>query len=188
MDLTPYHAEFLNDSSFRLKTSPFAGALPLGLSELARRSGDAHTYTVNHPLAEAVIAQAKSRELQAAELRFNYDAHDGRISILKPLRGQSGYLSLSQLTIESLDQAEDHLIFAAVTDNGETLDEESARRLLSLPGETGQSILSTAPNELEAITHRQRSDIQRTISERNAQFFEAETEKHTARHKFTKLN
>ena len=112
-----------------------------------------------------------------AELRFNYDAHDGRISILKPLRGQSGYLSLSQLTIESLDQAEDYLIFAAVTDAGETLEEEAVRRLFSLPGEAGQSLLATAPNQLDAITHRRQSEIQRSISERNARFFEAETDK-----------
>ena len=101
----------------------------------------------------------------------------GRISVLKPLRGQSGYLSLSQLTIESLDQAEDHLIFAAVTDKGQTLDEEAARRLLSLPGETGESLLAASPNDLDAITHRRQTEIQRTISTRNAQFFEAETDK-----------
>jgi adenine-specific DNA-methyltransferase len=82
-----------------------------------------------------------------------------------------------QLTIESLDQAEDHLIFAAVTDKGETLDEEVARRLFSLPGNAGQALLATAPNELEAITHQRQIEIQRTISERNAQFFEAETDK-----------
>ena len=170
-------AEFVDGSSFRLKASPFPGDIPLGLYELPRRSGDAHTYRLNHPLAEAVIAQAKNRELPTAELRFNYDAHDGRISILKPLRGQSGYLSLSQFTVESLDQAEDHLIFAAVTDAGETLDEEVARRLFSLPGEEGQSLLATSPNELEAMTHRRQTEIQRTISERNAQFFEVETDK-----------
>ena len=171
------HAEFLNDSSFRLRASPFGCEIPLGLYELPRRSGDAHTYRLNHPLAEAVIAQAKSRELPPAELRFNYDAHDGKISILKPLRGQSGYLSLSQFTIDSLDQAEDHLIFAAVTDSGETLDEETASRLFSLPGEAGQSLLATAPNELESITQRRRSKSSATISDRNARFFEAETEK-----------
>ena len=171
------HAEFPNDSSFRLHASPFAGEIPLGLYELPRRSGDAHTYRLNHPLAEAVIAQAKSRELPPAELQFNYDAHDGRISILKPLRGQSGYFSLSQFTVESLDQAEDHLIFAAVTDAGETLDEETTRRLFSLPGEAGQSLLATAPTNLNAMTQRRQTEIQRTISERNAQFFEAETDK-----------
>jgi adenine-specific DNA-methyltransferase len=132
---------------------------------------------LNHPLAEAVIGQAKSRELTFGEIQFNYDAHDGRISILKPLRGQSGYLSLSQFTVESLDQAEDYLIFAAVTDKGETLDEEAARRLLSLPGNARQSLLSTAPNDLDDIACRRHTEIQRIISERNAQFFEAETDK-----------
>jgi adenine-specific DNA-methyltransferase len=181
MRLTRYelkdHAEYLNDSSFRLRACPFDGEIPLGLYELPRRSGDAHTYRLNHPLAEAIIAQAKSRELASAELRFNYDAHDGRISVLKPLRGKSGYLALSQLTIESLDQAEDHLICAAVTDSGEPLEEEIARRLFSLPAEVSQSLLATQPTALGAITERRQAEIQRTIADRNARFFEAETEK-----------
>jgi adenine-specific DNA-methyltransferase len=100
-----------------------------------------------------------------------------KISALQPLRGQSGYLSLSQLSIESLDQAEDYLIFAAVTDNGETLDEDIARRLLSLPGEMGESLLGTMPSELEKMTEARQTEIRRNISERNARFFEIETEK-----------
>jgi adenine-specific DNA-methyltransferase len=181
MRLTRYElkdrAEFLTESSFRLSACPFDGEIPLGLYELPRRSGDAHTYRLNHPLAEAIIAQAKSRELSSAEIRFNYDAYDGRISVLESLRGKRGYLSLSQLTIESLDQAEDHLIFSAVTDSGESLEEEIARRLFSLPAEIGQSLLATHPSELEAITQRRQIEIQRTISDRNARFFEAETDK-----------
>jgi adenine-specific DNA-methyltransferase len=170
-------AEFLSESAFRLSACPFEGEIPLGLYELPRRSGDAHTYRLNHPLAEAIIAQAKSRDLSSAEIRFNYDAYAGRISVLKPLRGKSGYLSLSQLSIESLDQAEDHLIFSAITDSGEPLEEEIARRLFSLPAEVGQSLLATHPSELEGITQRRQTEIQRTISDRNARFFEAETDK-----------
>jgi len=181
MRLTRYElkdrAEFLTESSFRLSACPFDGEIPLGLYELPRRSGDAHTYRLNHPLAEAIIAHGKSRELSSAEIRFNYDAYDGRISVLKPLRGKSGYLSLSQLTIESLDQAEDHLIFSAITDSGEPLEEEIARRLFSLPAEVGQSLLAAHPSELESITQRRQTEIQRTISARNARFFEAETDK-----------
>jgi Helicase conserved C-terminal domain len=56
------HAEFGDDSSFRLKTCPFPGDIPLGLYELPRRSGEAHLYRLHHPLAEAVIARAKSRD------------------------------------------------------------------------------------------------------------------------------
>jgi len=81
------------------------------------------------------------------------------------------------LTIASLDQAEDHLIFAAVTDKGEALDEEVARRLFSLPAQVGEPLLATPANDLDSMTHRRQTEIQRAISERNAQFFEAETEK-----------
>ncbi len=172
------HAEFLNDSSFRLLAAPFAGEIPTGLYELPRRSGEAHTYRLNHPLAEAVIAQAKARELPSAEIRFDYTAHEGKVSILEPLRGQSGHLSLSLFTVESLDQAEDYLVFAAVTDTGQQLDEEAARRLLSLPGQVGQGMLSLAPpGDLDEVIQRRQAEIQRTISERNARFFEAEAEK-----------
>ena len=132
-------AEFLGDSSFRLRESPDplrASDIPPGLYELPRRSGEAHTYRLNHPLAEALIAQAKRRELPAAEVRFDYSDHDGMISILEPLVRQSGELMLSLLTVEALDHAEDHLIFAAMTDGGRLLDDEAARRLMSLPGQT----------------------------------------------------
>ncbi len=181
MRLTRYelngHAKFLGESSFQLDASPFGGDIPTGLYELPRRSGEAHTYRLNHPLAEAVIAQAKSRELPIAELQFNYSDHDGKISILKPFCGQSGYLALSLFTIESLDQAEDHLIFAAVTDTGNSLDEEVARRLISLPGEVGQGVVPALSGDLDGITQKRQTEIQGTISERNARFFEAEAEK-----------
>ena len=141
------HAEFLNDSSFRLHASPFAGEIPLGLYELPRRSGDAHTYRLNHPLAEAVIAQAKSRELPPAEIQFDYDAHDGRISILKPLRGQSGYLSLSNLyTIVPLRAA-----------NAKILIEQSIGRGLRLP--YGRRTGVTAVDRLNIVAHDKFQEI-----------------------------
>lgn len=181
MRLTRYelngHAKFLGDSSFQLDASPFEGDIPTGLYELPRRTGEAHTYRLNHPLAEAIIAQAKGRELPPAELQFNYSDHDGKISILEPLRGQTGHLAISLFTIESLDQAEDHLIFSAMTDAGNSLDENVARRLISLPGQVGQGVVPAPSGDLEVMTQKRQAEIQRTISERNAHFFEAEAEK-----------
>jgi ERCC4-related helicase len=170
-------AEFLNDSSFRLHSSPFAGDIPLGLYELPRRSGEAHTYRLHHPLADAVIAQAKGRELPMAGIKFNYGEHEGKVSILEPFRGRRGRLALSLCTIESLDQAEDHLLFAAVTDDGHPLDEEFAHRLLSLPGQMEETMLPDSLGDLDEITNRRQAEIQRVISERNARLFEAEAEK-----------
>jgi adenine-specific DNA-methyltransferase len=171
------HAEFLSDGSFRLRASPFPGEIPPGLYELPRRSGEAHLYRLGHPLAEAVIRQAKSRDLPVNEVCFSYKDHDGRVSALEPFIRQSGWLTLSAFTVESLDQAEDHLIFGAVTDAGTPLDEETVARLFTLPGKVTGPCLSIAPNMVgTAIQHRQAA-IQRTISERNARFFEAEAEK-----------
>jgi ERCC4-related helicase len=171
------HAEFLSDSSFRLLKSPFDGGIPLGLYELPRRSSEAYTYRLNHPLAEAVVAQARSRELPRAEIHFDYGEHEGKISILETLRGHSGYLSLSLFTVESLDQAEDHIIVAAILEGGQQLDEEAARRLLSLPGQVRQGVLPTIPDNLDEMTRQRQAEIQGDISSRNARLFEAEAEK-----------
>jgi len=185
MQLTQYEinesAEFLNDASFRLKTQPFpeqAATIPLGLYELPRRTGEAHLYRLNHPLAEALIAQAKKRDLPTAEIHFDYDQHDGKVTPLEEFIGKSGWLTLSLFSVEALGQAEDHLIFATETDDGQTLDEEIAARLLTLPGSvTGQAQPGLVITPLEIQIQQRQSVIQRNISERNARFFEAEADK-----------
>jgi len=174
------HAEFLDDASFRLNSCPFPLApesAPLGCYELPRRSGEAHLYRLNHPLAEAILARAKARELPVQEVVFAYSEHDGIISALQPLVGQSGWLTLACFTVESLDQAEDHLIFGAIADSSAPLDEASSARLFTLPGKVTGPCLSIAPSAVDAFIHHQRAAIQTSISERNAQFFAAEADK-----------
>lgn len=175
------HAEFLSDASFRLTENPYpiqTGAIPLGLYELPRRSSEVHLYRLNHPLAEALVTQAKRRELPPAEIHFDYGQHDGKVTLLEPLIGKSGWLALSLFCVESLDQVEDHLIIAATTDNGQTLDEDVATRLLMLPGNLiGQAKPGSATTPLEVLTQQRQATIQRDISERNTGFFEAEADK-----------
>ncbi len=175
-------AEFVSDSSFELKAHPFPdknGDIPLGLYELPRRSGEAHLYRLNHPLAERIIKEAKTRELMSAEIHFDHAAHKGKVTILEPLLRHSGWLSVSCFTVQSLDQAEDHLLVTAVTDMGQTIDEETAIRLLMLPAHV--KLLVDSPPEviqtLEQATRRRKETLQRLISERNALFFETEAEK-----------
>ncbi|HEY3489486.1 MAG TPA: SNF2-related protein [Candidatus Deferrimicrobiaceae bacterium] len=176
------HAKFPDDSSFRLDSSPFShadGAIPLGLYELPRRTGEAHLYRLNHPLAEAILAQAKRRDLPAAEILFSYGDHEGKISILEPLIGQSGWLTLSLFTVESLDQAEDHLIFSAITDDGEVLDGDTAQKVFSLPGVVEGNVALTGPiaARLDGFEKKRQSEIRLDVSDRNARFFEVEADK-----------
>lgn len=169
--------EFVSDSSFRLHSSPFPGDIPLGLYELPRRSGEAHLYRLQHPLAEAVVAQARGRDLPVRELHLDYGRHRGKVAIVEPLVGQSGWMCLSLFTVESFDQAEDHLVFAAVTDDGNPLDEELARRLLTLPSRTGNEAAEAPMKQMESIIVDKQAAVQKSISERNGRFFDAETNK-----------
>jgi ERCC4-related helicase len=130
-------AQFIDMSSFRLKTKPSwvnGRDVPLGLYELPRRSGDAHLFRLGHPLGEAVVQRAKFRKVGPAGVIFNYSDHSGKISILEPLVGKSGWLSASLFTVDTLDQPEDHLLVAARSEYGEVLGDDTCRRLLSLSG------------------------------------------------------
>jgi adenine-specific DNA-methyltransferase len=175
-------ADFFNQVAFDLYQRPTGAgdSIPLGRYELPRQSGDAFTYRLGHPLADAVIAQAKQRPLPTAMITFDYSAHDGKITILKPLLGQQGALSLSLLRVTALEQMEEYLLFAAVTAAGEPLDKEQAERLLSLPGRVTQpeiTLPAAMIDPLDSLTKLQEAERHQIITKRNAAFFEAETEK-----------
>jgi ERCC4-related helicase len=180
-ELEPY-TEFVGDSSFVLRSNPFEKLntdIPLGLYELPRRTGEAHLYRLHHPLAQAVVTRAKNRDLQPAKLEFAYSDHQGKVSLLEPLIGKSGWMTLGLLSIESLDQSEDHLIFAAISQDGKVLHEDAAARLMTLPARVvGQPApVNGSSGLLNSTTAERQAGIQRRVSERNARFFEAEAEK-----------
>jgi ERCC4-related helicase len=175
-------AEFPDMSSFRLKSKPaWADGSPvaLGLYELPRRSGEAHLYRLSHPLGEAIVERAKARELVPAELTFDYTNHSGKVSALEPHKGQAGWLVASLLTVEALDQAEDHLLLSGLSDAGEPLSDDAALRLLTLGGRVGSEAAPPVDtiDRLNSHLGLRQQGIQRSISERNARFFEAEADK-----------
>ena len=84
----------------------------------------------------------------------------------------------SLLTVEALDQVEDHLIFTAVADDGTTLDHEQAARLFHLPATTHPAHGTPAcADTLKRLGSASQADTLKTISARNAKFFEAELAK-----------
>src|SRR5262249_40024845 len=99
-------------------------------------------------------------------------------SLLEPLIGKSGWLTVSLFSVESLDQAEDHWIFAGATDDGHPLEAEAAARLLTLPGRVLKDPAApSTPADFAPLIEEGQRQVQRGISERNARFFEAEADK-----------
>jgi hypothetical protein len=184
------NATFRSESAFDLHRAPVGADVPTGRYELPRRTGEAHFYRLVHPLAEAVVARAKSRPLDDApdiELGIDYSNHAGRISVLEPLRGRSGILRLDCLTVETLGQAEDHLLLSAVTSDGQVVPAEVSARLLTVSGTVGRA-RGQLPLDADAqrdglrarlaeVWREQEAAVRRTVSERSAGAFEAEAEK-----------
>lgn len=176
------HAEFIDGSSFRLNTLPDwvdQPNIPTGLYELPRRTGEAHLFRVNHPLGDAIVARARGRVLDIAELTFDLTSHEGRVSQIEPLKGQSGWLQAKLLTVEALGQSEDYLLLAGIADNGTVLSDEATSRMMTIGGDVGSQI--TLPGEtadaLFQFVADQKTDVRRVISVRNARFFEEEADK-----------
>ncbi|UUZ62033.1 SNF2-related protein [Polaromonas sp. P1-6] len=185
MDLTRAelqgHATF-DDAGFTLAQTPPGVApadAPPGRYELPRRSGEAHLYRTGHPLAQALIDLARGRKLPAAKLRFSYDGYGVKVSTLKDLRGQSGWLALSVLSIEALGTTEDYLLLAGMTDAGEALHDEDPEKLLRLPAEvlTPQVHQTRESGQLELTLKRLENQHIREVNQRNLGYFEAEVQK-----------
>lgn len=167
-------------AAFDPAEAPSAGGdVPLGRYELPRRSGEAHYYRLGHPLAQAVLARAKGRALPPAAVEFDYSGRAGKVSVLAPLVGCSGWLAVSCLTVASLDRTEDHLLTGGVLDAGGALGEEQARRMLGLDGRLTSDVAVPADvaERIAADTAAAKAAVERRTSERNAEFFEAEAAK-----------
>jgi len=173
------HADFhAEGTAFHLKNNPFVhNSIPLGLYRMGRPVENGHIFRIGHPLAQNILDDSGNRNLSNAEVTFDYSGHPLKISILEPLVGTSGYLSLTRLSVESFEE-EDHLIFSAVTDNGSILDYEQAQKLFSLPG-TCSELKSDIPcnDQLQQIFNSGKSRIIEAISARNSAFFDDEMEK-----------
>jgi adenine-specific DNA-methyltransferase len=171
------HAVFYDDSRFVLKNSPFADDIPVGVYELPRRSDNAHIYRANHPLAEAVLNRARDRELAPGIVQFRLSDYDGKISALEPYLGQGGQLAVALLSIDALDQSEDHLLLAATCDNGDVLDSSIVHRMMGLPSSLGDQLSLADPEALEPLLKQRESEITQRVAQRNLKYFESETEK-----------
>lgn len=160
-----------------IESSGLAG-IELGRYELPRRSGEAHLYRVNHPLALWVTQQAKDRPLDGARLVFDYDAYGSQVSTLKAYRGKTGWLALKLISVEALGNQEQHLVVAASTADGIALAEDDPEKLLRMPA-TAQSagLFNAGDATLLADIETRKTELLREINQRNLGYFEQEVQK-----------
>ncbi|HZL83203.1 MAG TPA: hypothetical protein VFB98_06960, partial [Candidatus Deferrimicrobium sp.] len=122
--------------SFDLRRSPVTGVAPgtyvLISKDKPNVAGD-FLYRLSHPLGEYCVQQGKSCPTPPAQLIFDVSHHGAHIAMLEALKGHAGWLVLEYVEIDSL-QHEDHLLFSAIDDDGQGLEQDSCERMFRCAG------------------------------------------------------
>jgi superfamily II DNA or RNA helicase len=174
------HATFQeSDYSFTLNDNPFSGEpIHPGPYRIGKNVEDANTYRVGHPLAQRVLDRAKGGQTPISELTFQLTGSGKNIAILVPFIGRQGWLSCNRLSVRALE-AEEHLLFSAEDDDGQTLDDSQCRRMFDLLAEAGAgtALPPAAAERLKDIAARAQAATLEEMGTRNAHWFETEIEK-----------
>lgn len=164
--------------SFSLATAPRFAAedTTLGRYRLSRdEDEDGHWYRPQHPLALAVLDAAMKLETPLVELTF-YSAWPVRSEVIGPLVGSSGTLVAEHLQLNGVEP-EDHVILAAVTDDGQSLTADQARRLFDVPATVGAASPGDLSSAVADLAKQRVQTLLSGISARQGAWFDEEIDK-----------
>lgn len=129
-------------------------------------------------LADRLIEAAKGRATPPATVQFDYSAYAGNLSDVAQLCGQSGWMQVSRLNLETPAHSWDEIICAAIDDNGQPIPEDTAERLLRVPAHVLESDMPEAPTQgLAEVTDARKVALVGTAQERLGEFMNDEEER-----------
>ena len=167
------------DHTFELKKNPFPDeAINSGPYRMGKAVDDVNNYRIGHPLAQRVLELGESSSTPLASLAFDYGSADAKISVLEPLRGESGWLSCAIAKVDAIAD-EERIIFGGQLDIGTPIDPEQARRLFDLPAAVGAV---TEPKEgvkkaLDGLLAAEGASMQRDMESETGRWYEQESTK-----------
>jgi hypothetical protein len=136
-------------------------------------------YRLSHPLGEYVVEGAKALETPAEAIVFDVTHHPTRLHVVEGLRGNSGFLTLTYLTVDSYE-SEEYLLFSGFDDRGNSLDQETMEKLFTCAGalareeSTAPSMTGTTAQRLTAEAERHaQATVSRSLEQNSTHFNEA---------------
>jgi superfamily II DNA or RNA helicase len=132
-------------------------------------------YRLSHPLGQNVVDGAKGLATPPAAVVFNVTNHPVRLHVIEALRGKSGFLTLSQLVIDSYER-EEYLLFSGFDESGGSLDQETMDKLFGCAGRLidGESLPEPVRNRLGAEAERHaKATISRSLEQNSVHFNQA---------------
>ncbi|GLB59190.1 SNF2-related protein [Cytobacillus sp. NCCP-133] len=170
-----------DDLTFTLVKEPPISNIPMGKYELIskdEKETGAHLYRLSDPLGEYVINSAKLIPTHLSEVQFDITNHPVRISVIESLKGKSGFLTLTKLSIDSYGK-EEYLLFNGVTDDNKTMDQETCEKLFQCVGHENKQT-NCSSDKLLTLKKDANRHVEATISkslESNNKFFHEERER-----------
>jgi hypothetical protein len=148
------------------------------ISKTARNETGEFLYRLSHPLAEHVIARGRETPTPPARVTFDVTRHPTKLAVVEKLKGQGGWLVLDRLTVELLE-LEEYLLFTALTDAGEILDQERCEKLFRCDGQVGVApeLPAATAQRLAAESRRHADATVATSFAANNRFFQQERDR-----------
>lgn len=162
--------------SFNLATAPSGANAPAGQYYMTKQGLDGHRYRLGHPLAQHILGNAASRELNGANFVFDYGAWLQKSVALEPFVGATGTLTAHKMAIRGSDD-QDHIIITAITDDGRRIDGKTAMRLFELPARNLGAADLTVPSAIANAVDAERQSIMEALAVRQAKWFDEELDK-----------
>ncbi len=162
--------------SFNLATAPSGANAPSGQYYMTKQGLDGHRYRLGHPLAQHILGNAASRELNGANFVFDYGAWLQKSVALEPFVGATGTLTAHKMAIRGSDD-QDHIIITAITEDGRRIDGKTAMRLFELPARNLGAADLTVPSAIANAVDAERQSIMEALAVRQAKWFDEELDK-----------
>lgn len=178
------------DFSFSLNENPFPdenihqGPYMILRPEEGKRKSDIYVpddtniYRIGHKLAKRILRACKEQDTPIKEVIFDYKNTPTKITLLQNLIGQSGWLQVQTLSINSFEQ-EDYLLLSCFTENGELIDRETAARFFSIDAQESTTV--SMPIKIEdtfkELIFKEKQEVLSENANRNRDFFEVEMDK-----------
>ncbi len=164
---------------FSLKGLPplAEASIPLGDYEIGKNIEDAHAFGVRHPLAGAIIDSAKAQELPFSTIRFDYSNNPVSSTKVETLVGESGWLRMLLLSVETFGEVEDVIVMVSQSEDGEFLNRDQVESLWMYSAEVVGEADGVIPESLNKRLEDEKQTVIEAINSRNLEFFSEEIDK-----------
>ena len=176
------------DYSFSLNYNPFPkekinlGHYKILKSDRGNKSistpENTNIYRIGHKLAQALLNSSKKENTFPVELKFDYSNTPTKVTNLEKYVGQVGWMQVTQLSINSLEN-EDYILIGCFTEKGDIIHPEDAQRFFSLQAHEGKHIEPSENNKSKCaiLLEEQKQEIIAENALRNRDFFDEKMDK-----------